>query len=44
MGPLGMLDKAWDVDPFDERWGDTRHYDYTSLCTDASKFPRGRFR
>ena len=30
-------------DPFDTRWGDTRHYDYTSYCLDSSKFPRGRF-
>ena len=41
--PLGMLDKDWDVDPFDERYGDTRHYDYNHLCTDASLFPLGRF-
>ena len=40
---LGMLDKDWDLDPFDERYGDTRHYDYTHLCTDASVFPLGRF-
>ena len=40
---LGMLDKDWDLDPFDERYGDTRHYDYNTLCTDASVFPLGRF-
>eukprot|EP01043_Picozoa_sp_COSAG02_P053397 COSAG02_NODE_5889_length_3958_cov_1.680228_4_plen_628_part_01 len=40
---LGMLDKDWDLDPFDERYGDTRHYDYNHLCTDASLFPLGRF-
>jgi beta-mannosidase len=42
-GSAGMLSKLWDVDPFDERYGDTRHYDYTSLCTDVANFPRGRF-
>jgi beta-mannosidase len=30
-------------DPFDDRFGDTRHYDYTSYCLDSSLFPRGRF-
>lgn len=30
-------------DPFDTRWGDTRHYDYTSYCLDVEKFPQGRF-
>lgn len=40
---LGILDKDWDLDPFDERYGDTRHYDYNHLCTDASLFPLGRF-
>lgn len=30
-------------DPFDNRFGDTRHYDYNSYCLDSSLFPRGRF-
>ena len=34
----GGLDSA-----FDGRYGDVRHYDYYSECTDTSLYPRGRF-
>lgn len=39
----GLYQHRWLGNPFSPLYGDVRHYDYQSLCTLTSTYPRGRF-